>query len=65
MLCLEVFDDGCGLPAAGPSRRGGLLGIEERLAMVGGSLVFKNGQTQGLHLQITLPMSLQEQEENT
>jgi len=27
--------------------------------------VFKNGQTQGLHLQITLPMSLQEQEENT
>jgi two-component system sensor histidine kinase UhpB len=64
-LCLEVVDDGCGLPAAGPSRRGGLLGIEERLAMVGGSLVFKNGQTQGLHLQITLPMSLQEQEENT
>lgn len=64
-LCLEVVDDGCGLPATGPSRRGGLLGIEERLAMVGGSLVFKNGQTQGLHLQITLPMSLQEQEENT
>ena len=64
MLCLEVVDDGCGLAADGPSRRGGLLGIEERLAMVGGSLVFKNRQTQGLHLQITLPMSLQEQEEN-
>ena len=60
-LRLEVVDDGCGLPAAGPSRRGGLFGIEERLAMVGGNLVFKNGQTQGLQLQITLPLSPQEQ----
>jgi len=65
ILNLEIVDDGRGLPIAGPSRRGGLLGIEERLAMVGGSLAFKTGQAQGVRLRITLPISAQEQQEKT
>ena len=65
VLNLKIVDDGCGLPPAGPSRRGGLLGIEERLAMVGGSLAFETGKTQGVRLRITLPMSAQEQQEKT
>ena len=63
VLNVEIVDDGCGLPLAGPSRHGGLLGIEERLAMVGGSLGFETGQAQGVHLRITLPMGAQEQQE--
>lgn len=63
VLNAEIVDDGCGLPLAGPSRRGGLLGIEERLTMVGGSLAFETRQAQGVHLWITLPMDAQEQQE--
>jgi two-component system, NarL family, sensor histidine kinase UhpB len=56
-LHLEINDDGKGLPAAGEIRRGGLLGIEERLEMVGGQLELQSGQTSGLHLRIVLPLS--------
>lgn len=56
-LHLEINDDGKGLPAAGEIRRGGLLGIEERLEMVGGQLELQSGQTSGLHLRIVLPLN--------
>lgn len=62
LLRLSIDDDGKGLPAAGEIRRGGMLGIEERLAMVNGSLELQPGQTSGLQLQIVLPLN-DEQEE--
>jgi len=52
---LEIADDGCGLPAAGPERRSGLLGIAERLEMVGGKLELGSGK--GLRLMAWLPLA--------
>jgi len=62
-LHLSVEDDGRGLPEAGPARRGGLLGMAERLEMAGGSLQMENNATIGLHLQARLPMSQKGQQE--
>ncbi|MES2263960.1 MAG: histidine kinase [Pseudomonadota bacterium] len=60
-LRLRVADDGRGLPAAGPARRGGLLGIEERLRMVGGTLASANLALAGLELEILLPLRVGEE----
>lgn len=62
-LRLRIEDDGCGLVPDGPHRGGGLLGIEERLGMVNGSLELCPGQPNGLHLQISLPLETEQQEE--
>lgn len=56
-LHLSVEDDGKGLPEAGPARRGGLLGMAERLEMAGGNLKIENEGTSGLRLQARLPSS--------
>jgi signal transduction histidine kinase len=56
-LRLRVEDDGCGLSSGGPNRGCGLLGIEERLDMVNGSLELRSGQSRGLYLQISLPLT--------
>lgn len=61
-LQLCVQDDGQGLPATGQARRGGLLGMEERLAMAGGSLTVDSGPN-GLQLQVSLPLKREEQPE--
>ena len=59
MLGLLVEDDGCGLPPAGARRGGGLLGMAERLHMVGGSLEMGPGPGpwHGLRLRISLPLT--------
>jgi two-component system sensor histidine kinase UhpB len=62
LLRLSIDDDGKGLPTPGAIRRGGLLGIEERLEMVNGSLELQPGQTSGLQVRIVLPLN-DEQEE--
>jgi two-component system sensor histidine kinase UhpB len=54
-LLLQVDDDGGGLTPEVP-RGGGLLGIAERLRMVGGSLRIVPNAPQGLRLQIHLPL---------
>jgi two-component system, NarL family, sensor histidine kinase UhpB len=56
-LRLRVEDDGCGLSSGGPNRGCGLLGIEERLDMVNGNLELRSGQSRGLYLQISLPLT--------
>lgn len=53
---LEIDDDGQGLPEAGPARRGGLLGMAERLDMVGGRLDLQPGPRGGLRLQAQIPV---------
>jgi two-component system sensor histidine kinase UhpB len=57
---LSVSDDGKGLPDDRLARRGGLLGMTERLAMLGGRLEIQGGPN-GLHLQAILPLTREEQ----
>ena len=69
MLSLLVEDDGRGLPPVGARRGGGLLGIAERLHMVGGSLTIGRrpgpDPGPGLRLQISLPLTESMQQEET
>lgn len=63
-LRLRIEDDGCGLAPGGPHRGGGLLGIAERLDMVGGRLALEPAQPTGLSLQVVLALTeTQAQEE--
>jgi two-component system sensor histidine kinase UhpB len=62
-LRLRVEDDGKGLPESGPGRRGGLLGMEERLDMAGGSLTIESVVPTGLCLLASLPVRTEEQQE--
>jgi two-component system sensor histidine kinase UhpB len=55
-LRVEVTDDGCGLPPAGVARRGGLLGMMERVDMAGGQLELLANPAGGLRLVATLPV---------
>ena len=52
-LCIE--DNGCGLHQAGPARQGGLLGMAERVDMVGGQLSYDNRPSGGLRLLAGIP----------
>ncbi|MFA9219323.1 MAG: histidine kinase [Sphingomonadaceae bacterium] len=60
-LELRVEDNGNGIPASGASRGCGLLGMEERLRMVGGQLAIGTGAAGGLLLQIHLPLPATEE----
>ncbi len=62
-LHLQIDDDGKGLPSTGETRRGGLLGIEERLEMVQGRLALQTGHPTGLHLRVVLPLNETQKEE--
>jgi two-component system, NarL family, sensor histidine kinase UhpB len=56
---LEVQDDGQGFPEEGPqARRGsfGLIGMRERVRMLGGQLQLKNRQEGGARLVVRLPL---------
>ena len=57
ILHLQIDDDGKGLPSARETRRGGLLGIEERLEMVQGHLELQTGHPTGLHLRVVFPLN--------
>jgi len=54
-LALDVIDDGCGLPA-GLRWHGGLLGMRERVAMVGGALQVLPNPAGGLCLRALFPL---------
>ena len=56
-LTLHIEDDGCGLVPEGAPHGSGLLGIAERLDMVGGHLALASASPTGLRLQITLPLT--------
>lgn len=64
-LILIVEDNGCGFDAkavlknAETEQRLGLLGMKERLALVGGNLSIESAQGRGTTLYVRIPMSLQ------
>jgi len=60
-LVLSIEDDGRGLPADGAPRGCGLLGIAERVHMVGGRVDIEPGPglKSGLCLQVSLPLTQQ------
>lgn len=62
-VVVSIRDDGRGLPADGATRRGGLLGMQERLAMVGGWLEIDSGQGRGTELRAGLPLRREERKE--
>lgn len=62
-LVVSITDDGQGLPADGAPRRGGLLGMQERLEMVGGWLEIDSGQGRGTTLRAGLPLHREERKE--
>ncbi|WP_407312920.1 ATP-binding protein [Pseudomonas sp. nanlin1] len=56
-LCLTIEDDGCGfIPADAPSNSFGLVGMRERVLMLGGSLALRSAPGEGtcLTVQVTL-----------
>lgn len=57
-LEIEITDDGCGAPAEGPvdGRRGGLAGMRERVALLGGTLIAGNGAGGGFGVRASLPL---------
>lgn len=55
-LMLEIADDGCGLPDTA-HRHGGLLGMQERVGMVGGALQMLPNPGGGLVLRALLPLA--------
>jgi two-component system sensor histidine kinase UhpB len=55
---LTMRDNGCGRAAdVGKRPGGGLLGMRERLAMVGGSLTLSDADPQGLQLSVRIPLA--------
>jgi two-component system sensor histidine kinase UhpB len=56
LLQLKIADDGKGLPPSNFAQSGGLLGMKERVEMVGGTLTIGTEKEGGLKLQISLPL---------
>lgn len=56
-LCLDIEDDGIGLAPRGDAGKTGmgLLGIEERVRALGGTVAFRSGR--GTHVSVRLPLS--------
>lgn len=56
-LLLTIADDGCGLPAEQPGERKtyGLLGIRERVNMLGGTIAIDSALGRGTHIEVSIP----------
>jgi signal transduction histidine kinase len=58
-VCLVVEDDGCGFDLHSLNKPGrpswGLLGMEERAALLGGRLVLESGPGKGTRVEVTIP----------
>jgi signal transduction histidine kinase len=54
-LILAIDDNGRGMDAAARCSGFGLLGMQERVAMLGGAFVMDSAPGHGLHLQVTIP----------
>lgn len=59
-LLLTIADDGCGLAAdlAGERKTYGLLGMRERVDMLGGSLSIDSAPGRGTHIEVSIPRAV-------
>lgn len=59
-LLLTIADDGCGLSTAleGERKTYGLLGMRERVDMLGGRLAIDSAPGRGTHIEVTIPRTL-------
>ena len=59
-LLLTIADDGCGLSTAleGERKTYGLLGMRERVDMLGGRLAIDSAPRRGTHIEVTIPKSV-------
>lgn len=58
-LLLTIADDGCGIPAEWTGARPtyGLLGMRERVSLIGGTLEIDSESGRGTHIEVTIPRS--------
>jgi signal transduction histidine kinase len=58
-LAMTISDDGVGLPEDAGRTRGsfGLLGIEERVTMLGGTFSFRGAPGQGTTISVSIPLA--------
>jgi signal transduction histidine kinase len=66
-ICLKIKDNGKGLPAGSEpdgnkSKRLGLLGMRERLEMVGGSFSIESSPASGTTVRAQIPLTSQRKE---
>ena len=56
-LLLSIADDGCGLPAHldGERKTHGMLGMHERVGMLGGSIAIDSAPGRGTHIEVRIP----------
>ena len=56
-LLLTIADDGCGLPAelTGERRTYGMLGMRERVTMLGGHIAIDSAPGRGTHIEVSIP----------
>ncbi|MBZ5498801.1 MAG: hypothetical protein LAP85_20585 [Acidobacteriia bacterium] len=60
-LAITIQDDGVGFDPAGSARRGiGLVGMEERVRELGGTMKISSQRNQGTRLEIAIPMMQQQ-----
>lgn len=58
MLCLSISDDGCGfVPDAARTTSFGLVGMRERVLMLGGSLALRSAPGEGTTLSVRIPLT--------
>jgi len=66
LITIEIEDDGCGFdagalkPTPGSLTGLGLLGMRERVELLGGSLLIDSAPGQGVHIAVTVPVGTEE-----
>lgn len=58
-LLLTIADDGCGMPAelTGARKTYGMLGMRERVNMIGGHIAIDSAPGRGTHIEVSIPKS--------
>ncbi len=60
-LLLTIADDGCGMPAemTGERKTYGMLGMRERVNMIGGHIAIDSAPGRGTHIEVSIPKNWQ------
>jgi PAS domain S-box-containing protein len=65
-ICLRIVDDGAGFDPASVRRKAGLglVGMRERLHLVGGALTIASGPSEGTRIEVRVPLCIADQPED-